>query len=290
VFEIADRITVLRDGHHVATFPSDATDRDEVVRAMVGRVLSDLYPDRAAVQGPPLLELRGVTSGEVGPIDLELREGEILGLAGLRGSGRSKLGRVVFGAEPLEQGELRLQGRALRHRSPWRAVREGIAFVAPDRKGEGLFAGMSVLRNLVAAALPAVSRHGLVSGSAERRLAERLRRELDIRARDVDQPVDSLSGGNQQKAVLARWLATRPRVLVVDEPTQGVDVGAKAEIHSLLRSLASEGMGILMVSSDLPEVLGLSDRIAVMAGGRVRAVLEAATASEEDVMDAAAVA
>jgi ABC-type sugar transport system ATPase subunit len=290
VFEIADRITVLRDGRHVATFPSDATDRDKVVRAMVGRVLSDLYPERASAPGPPLLELRGVTSGEVGPIDLELREGEILGLAGLRGSGRSKLGRVVFGAEPLEQGELRLQGRALRNGSPWRAVREGIAFVASDRKGEGLFAGMSLLRNLVAAALPAVSRRGLVSGSAERRLAERLRRELDIRARDVDQPVGSLSGGNQQKAVVARWLATRPRVLVVDEPTQGVDVGAKAEIHSLLRSLASEGMGILMVSSDLPEVLGLSDRIAVMAGGRIRAVLEAATASEEDVMDAAAVA
>ncbi len=290
VFEIADRITVLRDGRHVATFPSDAADRDKVVRAMVGRVLSDLYPDRAAAPGPPLLELRGVTSGEVGPIDLELRKGEILGLAGLRGSGRSKLGRVVFGAEPLEQGELRLQGRALRNGSPWRAVREGIAFVASDRKGEGLFAGMSLLRNLVAAALPAVSRRGLVSGSAERRLAERLRRELDIRARGVDQPVGSLSGGNQQKAVVARWLATRPRVLVVDEPTQGVDVGAKAEIHSLLRSLAFEGMGILMVSSDLPEVLGLSDRIAVMAGGRIRAVLDAASASEEDVMDAAAAA
>jgi ABC-type sugar transport system ATPase subunit len=147
---------------------------------------------------------------------------------------------------------------------------------------------MSLLRNLVAAALPSVTRGGLVSGAAERRLAERLRRELDIRARGVEQVVDSLSGGNQQKAVVARWLATRPRILIVDEPTQGVDVGAKAEIHSLLRALASEGMGVLMISSDLPELLGMSDRIAVMAGGRVRGILDGATATDEEVMQVAA--
>jgi ABC-type sugar transport system ATPase subunit len=288
VFEIADRTTVLRDGRHMATYLRETVNRDEVVRAMVGRVLSDLYPERAEEPGPPLLELRGVRSGEVGPIDLELREGEILGLAGLRGSGRSRLGRVVFGAEPLEEGELRLGGRPIRIESSWRAVRCGIAFVASDRKGEGLFRRMSLLRNLVAAALPSVTRGGLVSGAAERRLAERLRRELDIRARGVEQVVDSLSGGNQQKAVVARWLATRPRILIVDEPTQGVDVGAKAEIHSLLRALASEGMGVLMISSDLPELLGMSDRIAVMAGGRVRGILDGATATDEEVMQVAA--
>jgi ribose transport system ATP-binding protein len=287
VFEIADRTTVLRDGHLVTTYPRETVNRDEVVRSMVGRVLSDLYPDRAEEPGPPLLQLRGVRSREVGPVDLELRKGEILGLAGLRGSGRSTLGRMVFGAEPLEGGELRLDGRPVRIESPSHGVRRGIAFVASDRKGEGLFRRMSLLRNLVAAALPAVTRRGLVSGAAERTLAERLRRELDIRARSVEQVVDSLSGGNQQKAVLARSLASRPRILIVDEPTQGVDVGAKAEIHSLLRALASDGMSVLMISSDLPEVLGMSDRIAVMAGGRICAVLDGATATDEEIMQVA---
>jgi ABC-type sugar transport system ATPase subunit len=288
VLEIADRITVLRDGRHVTTYARDEFDRHAIVRSMVGRVLSDLYPERAAERGAPILELRGVQSGEVGPVDLELHAGEILGVAGLRGSGRSQLGRVLFGAERLETGELRLDGRRVRIDSPVRAVRHGIAFVPSDRKGEGLFRRMSLLRNIVAAVLPAVSRGGLVVSSAERTLAERLRGELDIRARSVGQTIERLSGGNQQKAVVARWLARRPRILVADEPTQGIDVAAKAEIHALLRALASDGVAVLMISSDLPEVLGMSDRIAVMAGGRIRGVLEGASATEEQVMRLAA--
>jgi rhamnose transport system ATP-binding protein len=288
VFEIADRITVLRDGRKVATYERNGLERDAIVRSMVGRVLSDLYPKRAAEAGAPILELRGVRSGDVGPVDLELREGEILGIAGLRGSGRSRLGRVLFGAERLDGGELRLDGRRVRINDPTRAIRHGIAFVPSDRKGEGLFARMSVLRNLVAAVLPLVSRAGLVRPSAERALAERLRRELDIRARNVGQTIDRLSGGNQQKAVLARWLARRPRVLIADEPTQGIDVGAKAEIHSLMRALAADGIAVVMISSDLPEVLGMSDRIAVMARGQLRGVLEGRTATEERVMQLAA--
>jgi ABC-type sugar transport system ATPase subunit len=288
VVDIADRITVLRDGRHIVTLPRESARYQDVVRAMVGRVLSDLYPERTQEPGPPVLELRNVRAAEVGPVDLDLRKGEILGLAGLRGSGRSTLGRIVFGAEPLEGGELRFEGRRVRIDSPWRAVQRGIAFVPSDRKGEGLFRRMSLLRNVVAAALPFVTRRGVVRATGERRLAERLRRELDIRARGVDQPIESLSGGNQQKAVLARSIATQPRILVVDEPTQGVDVGAKAEIHSLLRRMASDGVSVLMISSDLPEVLGMSDRIAVMAGGRVRAIVDGATATEEEVMDIAA--
>ena len=288
VFEIGDRITVLRDGRKVATFARGEVDEDGVVRAMVGRVLSDLYPDRADSPGQPLIELHGVCSGEVGPIDLELRRGEILGVAGLRGSGRSRLGRVIAGAERLDGGQLWLDGKPVRLRSPSYAVRRGIALIPADRKGEGLFRRMSLKRNLVAGSLRLVSRRGLVRAGAERRLAEQLRRELDIRARSVDQTVERLSGGNQQKTVLARRIATRPRVLVVDEPTQGVDVGAKAEIHSLLRSLASDGMTVAVISSDLPEVLGLSDRVAVMAAGRLRAVLDASSASEEEVMRLAA--
>jgi ABC-type sugar transport system ATPase subunit len=288
VFEIGDRITVLRDGRKVATYARGLVEEDAVVRAMVGRVLSDLYPGRADSPGHPLIELRGVRSGEVGPIDLDLRTGEILAIAGLRGSGRSRLGRVIAGAERLDGGELWMDGKRVRLRSPWHALRRGIALVPADRKGEGLFRRMSLTRNLVAGALRSVSRRGLVRTSAERRLAEQLRRDLDIRARSIDLVVDRLSGGNQQKTVLARWIATRPRLLVVDEPTQGVDVGAKAEIHTLLRSLASEGMAVAMVSSDLPEVLGLSDRVAVMARGRLRAVLDASSATEEDVMRIAA--
>jgi ABC-type sugar transport system ATPase subunit len=288
VFEIADRITVLRDGRHVATYRRDRFDRDAIVRSMVGRVLPDLYPQRAAKAGAPVLKLQGVCSGDVGPVDLELRKGEILGVAGLRGSGRSRLGRVLFGAEKPDAGELRLDGRRVRIDDPTRAVRLGVALVPSDRKGEGLFPRMSVLRNLVAAVLPAVSRAGLMRGSAERAFAERLCRQLDIRARSLDQTIDRLSGGNQQKAVLARWLAGRPRILIADEPTQGIDVGAKAEVHSLLRALASDGVAVMMISSDLPEVLGMSDRIAVMAGGRVRGVLDGRTATEERVMQLAA--
>jgi ribose transport system ATP-binding protein len=287
VFEIGDRITVLRDGRKVASYLRGECDEATVVRSMVGRVLSDLYPPRAESPGPPVVELRGVRSGEVGPIDLELRSGEIVGFAGLRGSGRSRVGRVIAGVERLDAGELRLDGTQTRL-SPPRALRRGIVMIPADRKGEGLFRRMSLVRNLVAGSLGRVTSTGVVRRSAERALAERLRRELDIRARSVDQVVERLSGGNQQKAMVGRSIAARPRVLVVEEPTQGVDVGAKAEIHALLRSLASDGMAVMMISSDLPEVLGVSDRVAVMAGGRLRAMLDAAAASEEEVMAFAA--
>jgi ABC-type sugar transport system ATPase subunit len=288
VFAIADRITVLRDGSHVATYDRMSVDPATVVRAMVGRVLSDLYPDRATAVGSPLLELRGVSSGVVGPVDLDLRAGEILGFAGLRGSGRTRLGRLLFGAAPLDAGELLIDGERARIESPYQAVRRGIAFVPADRKGDGLFPRMSLARNLVVAALRAVTRRGLISGSVERGLAGRLGRDLDIRAHGLDQAIDRLSGGNQQKAMLARWLATKPRILIVDEPTQGIDVGAKAEVHSLLRKLAADGMGVVMISSDLPEVLGMSDRIVVMSGGRIRGILDGAAATEEEVMQLAA--
>jgi ABC-type sugar transport system ATPase subunit len=288
VFRIADRITVLRDGKLVETTPRAETDPDRVVRSMVGRVLSDLYPGRAEVTGPPLLELKGACTGRVGPIDLQVHAGEIVGLAGLRGSGRSRLARAVFGAGSLDAGEIAVAGRTLRPGRPWRAARAGVAFVPSDRQGEGVFPRMSLSANLVASTLPAVSRHGLVSAARQRRVTERLVQELGVRARSLSQPVHELSGGNQQKVMLARWLAADAKVLVIDEPTQGIDVGAKAELHRTLRRLADEGRAVLMVSSDLPEVLGMCDRIAVMANGRLRAILDGASATEEQVMSLAA--
>jgi rhamnose transport system ATP-binding protein len=288
VFDVADRITVLRDGHKVAEYARGEADELRVVHSMVGRTLSALYPARAAAVGGALVELRGARRGDVGPVDLDVRAGEILAIAGLRGSGRSTVARLLAGAERLDAGELRIGGRVTRLRHPWQALAHGIAFVPADRKGEGLFARMSLSGNLVAGALRGVSAYGIVRPRAVSSLAERLRRELDIRARSVEQRADRLSGGNQQKAMLGRAIATTPRVLVVDEPTQGVDVGAKAEIHARLRALAEGGIGVVIVTSELPEALGMADRIAVVTGGCVRAVLEGAAATEEQVMELAA--
>ena len=288
VFEIADRITIMRDGQLVGSYDRSAMDPEQAVRLMVGRVLSRLYPPRAQSTGPPRLELRSVRSGPVGPVDLTVHAGEIVGLAGLVGSGRSRLVRALFGVERIDDGMVLVEGRPVRLRSPWHAVRRGMGMVPSDRKGEGVFQRMSLERNLLAAALNRITRMGLVQPRAGRRLGQELVRALGIRARGLDQAMVRLSGGNQQKAVLARWIATRPRVLIVDEPTQGIDVGAKAEIHRLLRQLANDGLAVLMVSSDLPELLGMCDRIAVMAGGRVQAVFDGRSATEEGVMTLAA--
>jgi len=288
VFEIADRITIMRDGQLVGSYDRSAIDPEQAVRLMVGRVLSRLYPPRAQSTGPPRLELRSVRSGPVGPVDLTVHAGEIVGLAGLVGSGRSRLVRALFGVERIDDGMVLVEGRPVRLRSPWHAVRRGMGMVPSDRKGEGVFQRMSLERNLLAAALNRITRMGLVQPRAGRRLGQELVRALGIRARGLDQAMVRLSGGNQQKAVLARWIATRPRVLIVDEPTQGIDVGAKAEIHRLLRQLANDGLAVLMVSSDLPELLGMCDRIAVMAGGRVQAVFDGRSATEEGVMTLAA--
>src|SRR5215218_5628480 len=252
VFEIADRITVLRDGRLVGTYLREEITPDDAVRLMVGRALSVLYPERGDGAGEARLIVRGLRSGPVGPVDLVVRAGEIVGLAGLRGSGRSRLARAIVGAVPRDAGEILVDGRKVRIDGLWQAVEHGIAFVPADR------------------------------------LEEELMRRLDVRARGVDQVVQTLSGGNQQKTVLAKWLALTPRVLVVDEPTQGIDVGAKAQIHAFLRELAQRGMAVLMVSSELPELLGMCDRIVVMVNGGVRATLTAEGTTEEQVLALAA--
>ena len=293
VFAIADRITVYRDGAYVTTLDAAATTPAAVVGSMVGRTLATSVPNESPAIGEAVLELRSLTKasrdadGRRPPLDgvsLTVRCGEVVGLAGLVGSGRSEVARAIFGADPFDSGEILLDGHAVRFRSPADAIRAGIAMVPEDRKGLALFVDQPLRSNISAVALPALTRLGVVRRRRERALAADQVRRLQIRALGLEAPVRKLSGGNQQKTVLARWLVSRPKLLILDEPTHGVDVGAKEEIASLIRALARDGVAILLISSELPEILALSDRILVMRAGRIVAAFDRADADERVVM------
>ena len=283
VFDLAGRITVLKDGRRVATLTAAETDPDRLVRHMVGRDLSSYYPDRAGPgePGPVRLTVRNGGNRKLREVDLRLRAGEVLGVGGLQGSGRSALARALFGAAPFTTGEVTLDGAPVRLRAPRAAMRAGIAYVTEDRKGEGIVAGRSVLDNaLLAGRAVRPARRGRAARTA--RIRELLA-AVDVRAAGENQEIRFLSGGNQQKVVLARWLLLAPRVLLFDEPTRGIDVGAKAAIHDLIRRLARDGAAVLLISSELPELLGMSDRIIVLRDGRIAGELPAG-ATEEDVL------
>ncbi|MBY8870301.1 sugar ABC transporter ATP-binding protein [Micromonospora sp. PLK6-60] len=282
VFDLSSRITVLKDGRRVDTLRTTDTTAEELVRLMVGRELSSYYPQRAGPgDGPVRLAVRGGGNRKLRDIDLELRAGEVLGVGGLQGSGRSALARALFGAAPFTTGEVTLDGTPVRLRSPRAAVRAGIAYVTEDRKGEGIVARQSVLDNaLLAGRAVFASRHRPAARTARVR---DLLAAVDVRAAADDQEIRYLSGGNQQKVVLARWLALNPSVLLFDEPTRGIDVGAKSAIHDLVRRLAADGAAVLMISSELPELLGMSDRLLVLRDGRIAGELPAG-AAEEDVL------
>jgi rhamnose transport system ATP-binding protein len=286
VFRVADRITVLRDGETVATRSTGSLTRDELIHLMVGRELAAVFPKRTVAVGDIALELRHLSSRSAGITDVSLavRRGEILGLAGLVGSGRTELAETVFGLRAIDSGEVLLGGVRARIHSPADATRLGIAYVPEDRSRHGVIAEMSVAANASLAHLGAVSRYGLVDRRAERRAAERYVDQLHIKTPSVVTPVASLSGGNQQKVALARWLAIEPRVLILDEPTQGVDIGAKAEIHDIIGALAERGVAIVMISSELLEILGLSDRIAVMRRGATAGVLSRDEATPQKIL------
>ncbi|MEE6310392.1 sugar ABC transporter ATP-binding protein [Plantactinospora veratri] len=283
VFDLSGRITVLKDGRRVTTVDTVDTTADELVRHMVGRELSSYYPDRAGPEdrGPVRLTVRGGGNRKLRGVDLELHAGEVLGVGGLQGAGRSALARALFGAAPFTTGKVTLDGTPIRLRSPRAAMRAGVAYVTEDRKGEGIVARQSVLDNALLASRAVFAAR---SGRAARTVRVReLLAAVDVRAAADDQEIRFLSGGNQQKVVLARWLAVNPRILLFDEPTRGIDVGAKAAIHDLVRRLARDGAAVLMISSDLPELLGMSDRIVVMRDGRIAGELPA-DATEEDVI------
>jgi rhamnose transport system ATP-binding protein len=287
---MADRVTVLRDGERVATRDIAGITHDEMIRLMVGREIDRVYPKREAPIGGVVLEARGVCCAASGlrGIDLQIRAGEIVGLAGLVGAGRTELARVLFGLTPCDAGSIYIDGKPVRLGAPADAVRRGIAYVPEDRRRHGIVPELSVAANVTLASLPAFTRGGAWPGwldaRREQRTATDYTRRLAIKASSIDAPVGTLSGGNQQKVALARWLTTSPRLLILDEPTQGVDVGAKAEIHALIMDLAAQGLAILLISSELPEILGMSDRIAVMHGGRLTGVLDRRDATQESVM------
>jgi rhamnose transport system ATP-binding protein len=289
VFAICQTVTVMRDGSHVLTSELAGLTANDLVRAMVGRELAERPPQTAgASPGEPVLTVERLTrEGVFTDISLTVRSGEIVALAGLVGSGRSEVARAVFGIDRYDAGQVTVLGKQLKKASPTSAMAAGIGFVPEDRRQQGLVMDMSVQQNVALASLRNLEKGGLIRASAERAMAADWAARLKIKYGRLTDPVSMLSGGNQQKVVLAKWLGRKPSLLIVDEPTRGIDVGTKAEVHHLLTDLARSGVGILMISSELPEVLGVSDRILVMREGSLVAEFSHAGASEEAVMSAA---
>ena len=289
IFEVCDAVTIMRDGATVASAPIGEVDTAQIVRWMVGREITDMYPKVEAQIGEVVLAVEGLRSaGEFTGISFEVRRGEIVALAGLVGSGRSEVCRAIFGIDPIDEGTITMNGVVLRGHTPARAMAAGIALVPEDRRLQGLFMPASIAHNGAMTVLKRLRRWGFLRTSSERAVATDWAARLQLKYASIDDPVERLSGGNQQKVVLGKWLATAPRLLIVDEPTRGIDVGTKAEVHRLLSEQAAEGMAVLMVSSDLPEVLGMADRILVMREGRLVAEIARSEASQERVMTAAA--
>jgi rhamnose transport system ATP-binding protein len=288
VFALCERITVMRDGAWVSTDLVAEMTVDQVVRRMVGRDVSALFPKEDVEPGDVVLEVSGLTRhGVFSDIGFSVRAGEIVALAGLVGAGRSEVVRAVFGIDRYDEGEVRVDGTRLAAGSPSAAMAAGVALVPEDRRQQGLVMEMSVERNATLTRLKPIARLGLLTGGSERRAAREWARRLQVKYGRLSDAVGTLSGGNQQKVVLAKWLATAPKVLIVDEPTRGIDVGTKADVHRLMSQLAAEGVAVVMVSSELPEVLGMADRVLVMHEGRITAELSRAEATEESVMFAA---
>ncbi len=288
IFQLADRVTVLRDGQSVGTNQVDDINETELIRMMVGREVTNIYPPSESEPGEIVLTLRdvGCAAAGVRNVSFEVRAGEVLGLAGLVGAGRTELARVLFGLTPADAGEILLYNQPVRIQSPQDAVARGIAYVPEDRRRHGVILEMPIAHNMTMAIHRRIFPGTWLRGGAERQLAQDFIRDLGVKAYGPEAPGGSLSGGNQQKVSLARWLATKPKLLILDEPTQGVDVGAKSEIHKIIRRLAKEGLAVLMISSDLPEILGMSDRIGVMRGGTLAAILPGKSEAH-DVMVAA---
>jgi L-arabinose transport system ATP-binding protein len=284
IFRVADRMTVLRDGTVVGSRLAGQVDEQELVRMMTGRDLKDMFVRERAPAGRVILSVQALTNDDVHDVTFDVHAGEVVGMAGLVGAGRSELAHAIVGDTPLQSGRVLLEERPLRLHDPGDTIRAGIGFAPEERKAQALLLERSVRDNVSLATLRQLSRAHVIRRREERKLVTRFVDQLRIRTPSIEQEAGKLSGGNQQKTVLARWLARRPKALILDEPTRGVDVGAKAEIYSIINTLAAEGMALLVISSELPEILGLSDRILVMQGGRITGELARSEATEEAIL------
>lgn len=289
VFEIADRITVLRDGKFISSTPIEQATSEQVIRDMVGREIEDYFAKSQTEQGEILMSVRGLSKENVfSDINFDIRHGEVLGFAGLVGSRRTDVGLALFGVEPADAGEIIFEDHKINIQSPRQALGRGIAYMTEDRRLLGLTMPMSITSNI---SLPMLSKYlsrlGLVKQRAESATADEYRRRLSIRAPSVGLEVEKLSGGNQQKVMLSKWLNANPKLFILDEPTRGIDVGAKAEVHHIVNELAAQGLAVILISSDLPEVLAMSDRILVMREGRQMGIFDRQTATQENIMTAA---
>ncbi|MFT4084520.1 MAG: sugar ABC transporter ATP-binding protein [Nocardioides sp.] len=288
VFDLCDTVTVMRDGEYISTDEVAETSVDQIVARMVGREVADLFPKTPAELGEVVLEVEGLTSaGVFHDIGFQVRAGEILGLAGLVGAGRSEIVRAVFGVDGYDSGSVTLSGATVPQRDVRAAIRAGMAFVPEDRRKQGLVTDASVARNVAAVIRRGLARAGVLTSAAENRAARPWAGTLEVKTSALDMAAATMSGGNQQKVVIAKWLATEPKLLIIDEPTRGIDVGTKSEVHRLLSDLAGQGLAIVMISSELPEVLGMADRVLVVCEGEITADLDRAEATPEKVMHAA---
>jgi len=288
LFELADRVTIMRDGSYVDTRLLKDVTRDDLIRLMVGRTITDLFPKQDVKSGEVVLKVENLArAGSFRDVSFELRQGEILGMAGLVGAGRTNVARAIFGVEPATAGKIQIAGREVAITSPQQAIKLGLAYVPEDRQLHGLIPAMPITSNISLPTLFKYAQRGWLQDKVERKATYDAALQMEVRANNIWQMARELSGGNQQKIVLAKWLSTKPRILILDEPTRGIDVGTKAAVHALMSKLASEGMAILMISSELPEILGMSDRVLVMREGHITAHFSRAEATQEKIISAA---
>lgn len=288
IFALTDRVTVLRDGTYIGTEPITSLTKESLITMMVGRPLTSIFPKTEAVIGKPVLEVKGLSrQGVFEEISFQVHQGEILGIAGLMGAGRSEVMRTLFGIDKPDAGEIWIDGAKAAIRHPMDAIGYGLAMVTEDRKEQGLVLNRSIRENISLANLHSITRSGFIRPQEEKRLCELMMKEISIKASGLGQEVSYLSGGNQQKVVLAKWLINRPKVLILDEPTRGIDVKAKAEIYRLISEFANQGMCIVMVSSELPEIMGMSDRILVMGEGRIKGEFSRNRVTQEEILECA---